>query len=42
MKYLVGALGIILIPLAVVFVAFRASCSFVNTWAVKGLEDYDE
>ena len=42
MKYLVGALGIILIPLAIIFVAFRASCSFVNTWAVKGLENYDE
>ena len=42
MKYLVGALGIAMIPLAVVYVAFRASCSFVNTWAVKGLEDYDE
>lgn len=42
MKYLVGVLGMAMIPLAVLFVAFRASCSFVNTWAVKGLEDYDD
>ena len=39
MKYLVGTLGIMFIPFAVLFVAFKASCIFVNRWAVKGLDD---
>ena len=42
MKYLIGGLGIVLIPFAVLFVSFKASCSFVSRWAVKGLEHYDD
>ena len=42
MKYIVGGLGLAMIPLAVVYVAFRASCSFVSRWASKGLESFDE
>ena len=37
--FLVGALGIFFIPLAVIFVAFRASCSFVSRIAMEGLHD---
>jgi hypothetical protein len=35
----VGALGILFIPLAIVFVAFRASCNFVSRIAMEGLHD---
>lgn len=35
----VGVLGILFIPLAIVFVAFRASCTFVSRIAVEGLRD---
>lgn len=35
----VGMLGICMIPIAIVFVAFRASCSFVSRIAVEGLKD---
>jgi hypothetical protein len=36
---LVGALGILFIPFAIVFVAFRASCNFVSRIAMEGLHD---
>jgi hypothetical protein len=36
---LVGFLGIIFIPFAIVFVAFRASCNFVSRIAMEGLHD---
>lgn len=42
MKYLVGVLGMAMIPLAVIYVSFRASCSFVTRWASKGLESFDD
>lgn len=42
MKYLVGAIGIMMIPLAVIYVSFKASCSFVTRWASKGLESFDD
>ena len=35
----VGFLGICMIPFAIIFVAFRASCSFVSRLAVEGLKD---
>jgi len=35
----VGILGICMIPIAIVFVAFRASCSFVSRMAMEGLRD---
>jgi hypothetical protein len=35
----VGALGILFIPLAIVWVAFRASCNFVSRLAMEGLHD---
>lgn len=35
----VGVLGILFIPLAIVFVAFRASCTFVSRLAIEGLRD---
>lgn len=35
----VGVLGILFIPLAIVFVAFRASCTFVSRLAMEGLRD---
>jgi hypothetical protein len=35
----VGALGILFIPLAIVFVAFRASCNFVSRIAMEGIHD---
>jgi len=35
----VGVLGIALIPIAIVFVAFRASCNFVSRLAMEGLHD---
>jgi hypothetical protein len=37
--YLVGALGLLMIPLAIIFVAFRSSCSFVSRVAMEGLKD---
>jgi len=36
---MVGILGICMIPIAIVFVAFRASCSFVSRLAMEGLRD---
>tara|TARA_R110000868_G_scaffold82737_1_gene233492 strand:- start:682 stop:810 length:129 start_codon:yes stop_codon:yes gene_type:complete len=42
MKTIIGILGIAFVPLAIIAVAFRASCSFVNRWAVKGLEGLDD
>jgi len=42
MKYLVGVLGMLMLPLAVIFVSFKASCSFVSRWASKGLESFDD
>ena len=36
---LVGFLGIMFIPFAIIFVAFRASCSFVSSIAMEGLHD---
>ena len=36
---LVGILGICMIPIAVIFVAFRASCTFVSRMAMEGLHD---
>jgi len=36
---LVGFLGICMIPIAIIFVAFRASCSFVSRTAMEGLHD---
>jgi hypothetical protein len=35
----VGILGICMIPIAIIFVAFRASCSFVSRMAMEGLRD---
>jgi hypothetical protein len=35
----VGALGICFIPIAIVFVALRASCTFVSRTAMEGLHD---
>jgi hypothetical protein len=35
----VGLLGICMIPIAIIFVAFRASCSFVSRVAMEGLYD---
>ncbi len=35
----VGFLGICMIPFAIVFVAFRASCNFVSRIAMEGLHD---
>lgn len=35
----VGVLGIVFIPIAIVFVAFRASCHFVSRLAMEGLND---
>lgn len=35
----VGILGIAFIPIAIVFVAFRASCTFVSRLATEGLRD---
>ena len=35
----VGLLGILFIPLAIVWVAFRASCNFVSRLAMEGLHD---
>ena len=35
----VGVLGICLIPFAIVFVAFRAACSFISRAAMEGLHD---
>ena len=35
----IGMLGICFIPVAIVWVAFRASCSFVSRMAVEGLRD---
>ena len=35
----VGVLGICFIPLAIVWVAFRASCSFVSRIAMEGLHE---
>jgi len=35
----IGVLGICMIPLAIVFVAFRAACSFVSRAAMEGLHD---
>jgi len=36
---MVGILGICMIPIAIIFVAFRASCSFVSRVAMEGLHD---
>jgi hypothetical protein len=36
---LVGILGICFIPIAVIFVAFRASCHFVSRLAMEGMSD---
>jgi hypothetical protein len=36
---LVGMLGICMIPIAIIFVAFRAACSFVSRMAMEGLHD---
>lgn len=36
---LVGFIGICMIPIAILFVAFRASCSFVSRLAMEGLHD---
>jgi hypothetical protein len=35
----IGILGICMIPFAIVFVAFRAACSFVSKTAMEGLHD---
>jgi hypothetical protein len=35
----VGLLGICMIPFAIIFVAFRASCSFVSRIAMEGIKD---
>ena len=35
----IGLLGICFIPLAIVWVAFRASCNFVSRLAMEGLRD---
>jgi hypothetical protein len=35
----VGLLGICMIPLAIIFVAFRASCNFVSRIAMEGIKD---
>ena len=35
----IGILGICMIPFAIVFVAFRAACSFVSRIAMEGLHD---
>ena len=35
----IGILGICMIPFAIVFVAFRAACSFVSRTAMEGLHD---
>ena len=35
----VGLLGILFIPLAIVWVAFRASCNLVSRLAMEGLHD---
>jgi hypothetical protein len=42
MRSIIGVLGIMFIPFAVVVVAFRASCYFVSRWANKGLESFDD
>jgi hypothetical protein len=36
---LVGFLGICMIPIAIIFVAFKASCNFVSKMAMEGLHD---
>ena len=36
---LVGFIGICMIPIAILFVAFRASCRFVSRLAMEGLHD---
>jgi hypothetical protein len=35
----IGLLGICMIPFAIIFVAFRAACSFVSRTAMEGLHD---
>jgi len=35
----VGFLGICMIPIAIIFVAFKASCNFVSKMAMEGLHD---
>lgn len=42
MRTLIGFLGIIFIPLAIICVAFRSSCNFVVRWANEGLENIDD
>jgi len=42
MRTLIGLLGIIFIPLAIICVAFRSSCGFVVRWANDGLENIDD
>lgn len=37
----VGILGICFIPFAIIFVAFRASCTFVSRLAMEGMRDVD-
>jgi hypothetical protein len=42
MRTLIGCLGIMFIPLAIICVAFKSSCSFVVRWANEGLENIDD
>ena len=42
MRTLIGFIGIMFIPMAIVFVAFKSACGFVARWANKGLEHIDD
>lgn len=35
----IGILGICFIPIAIIWVSFRASCNFVSRIAIEGLKD---
>lgn len=39
MKYAIGILGLILTPLAIVWVAWRSSCKFVTITALEEFKD---